>query len=785
MVASSVLPYLGVYPPPFAVVKGHPLPSCVVLARASYAGSGAVAEGIAQVVPPAPGTPRAWEGLGEWELDGTVTAVAIPRNGVRHEAGLEVQVEGSAIPRAELMGALAVDRSLDRALQTWQFSMPFAAAAARFGSPWERVGPSIGKRALAFYGVYRTSTGVHRFPLLTPDGLVDNEQDSAGPSEGNIAFFSGVDGMGRLDKRAVTKKIPPGSGLPRGRVIQILTAEAGETRFRLEDGGRMDKEVQAVNTSAVRLSQEILDAEGRRLLKDREGFLINPQPGRRGNKPIKATLEPRDLLAIAQIEATHPGAVLTDVTLTGTKQITKPPEVAAGREVKVQEIEIFAIYAPGRASFVQNGNCSLSAQAGPGAAALQLVQLIRTITETQAGVVIAETEEVWGHKWAETSRYTWNAGVASCRTPVYLAAGASAEGSEPAFAIDSERWELLTRNITRHYYDKPGFPGGPTEAPSPEVPWAQAYSVNLIQPTGFRLGSIRESYGWGFPKCRIKSRGATTTPWEDIDIDDVETTGAGDGVRITDPPDSTGTRTERFLLLSKEYEVIDAERDTGAIKSETVYRQAYALRSGSSYLYNDGRESSQERETFQLAGWTITAYVRQNESQTKQIQAVYEFDGQAKQMAGRVETLAGAGPVVDRISDPEDLEGLFESEDEAAGAVTASPTEGEPIKVRVFAPDLELNHEKGEVNTSVPWAETVEELAALAALLILHAAASQVGFVTPANFQLAEGDWIHLRYPPLLLDHDVELQSVRYSVDSPGGPCLTTFSAAVYPEVTE
>lgn len=734
------------------------------------------------------GTPR--EAYATGSVDGSTSAAARPR-GVRQEAGIEVYVDGALVPLRHLIGGITVDRSIDQPLQRWSFGVLFATAVSLWGSPWARVGPSLGRRSIDLVGVYRTATGVHRFPLIT-DGVCDNMQ-CVSSKEGTLAVFNGVDRGGRRDRRAITKIIPAGAGLTRGRVVQLLLAEAGETAFRLEPGSTVYKEVQAVDTSAVRLAQEMLDAEGRRLLWNREGFAVNPRIGRREGRPLKVALEPRDLLYIGTVEVGHSGDVVTDVTLTGTEQVVRDAEAAQGRTSKVNEVEIQAIYAPAVASYRQNNTTgALTPQLGPGAAKLRPVSLVRNIVETSGGVVVTEIEEVYGYHWVEGPRYVYGAAGARYPLTAYLGEDGTEGGSEPAYVEMFERWRLISRKVTRHYYAQDGYFGPASQVGRTYEPWGSRLAggtensapTGVVMPgtEGYKLGSVTDYFSWGMARRALKERDAGVS-WEEIDPrDGVRVNGAGEGVVSEGEPGVSGDG-ESFRLSGREVEIIEAVPVTGYITSTTVYSLGFSLRPGTAYWYAGGDESAQEREVFQLKGWTTTAYTMPEESGHTSIATEWVFDGRPQVVGSRTERKDGAAPAVARIPQPGNSEGLYESEDVAARAMTARSTESRQIKVRLYCPDLEISHEKKEVKTSVPWAETPEELALLCALLVEQSAAAPVGFVTAANYTVAEADWVHLYFPPLALDHDLEIQSVQHGVEGLQGPRVTTFTANAYPEV--
>jgi hypothetical protein len=724
------------------------------------------------------GSLRPWEAIGTLEVDGSTSDAAVPRAGTVQEVGLEVEVSGAAVPLGELLG-VEVDRDWSRPTQSWGFSMPLAESAARFGSPYDRVGPGMGKQEVDVFGTYRTATGVHRFPLIR-GGIVDNSQRRAGAGA-YVEQFSGGDKGARRDRRNVTLVLPAGHGLYRDRIIRDVYALAGETAFRLERMRQAYKEVQLVDSAAPDLPAELAATEGRALYYDRAGALTNPKIGVRGNKPILLTLEEGDLLLIADVESSHPGDVVTDVTLTGTEQVVREPEEACGLETHPpQEVVIFGPYTPWHATYSQGSGCGLT-DLDPLLLPLPddtPISRTRTTIVERCGVVVMEMVEVFGWKRIETARYQYGAaGALNCRGGVFLDADAMVNGSEPAFAQSFERPDiLLSRTVTRHFYDKPGFGfTGNHLVTDPEHKLVTGSGT-----TGYRLGSVTTTDAWRHVRKALKVR-VPGTSWEEVDpTNGLLVTGNGEGV---------AEASESFGRIGKQVEVVDTDAK-GYIDSETVYDQGFALRPGNGYQFAGGDTFASQTEVFGLRGWRVNAYLsKAGEAGHKFVSVPYFYDGTtAKAQPGTIEDRDGARPAVDRIQ-PEGEDAfdptLFETDEEREAARNARPTESRQIKVRMSAPSLLATHEPREVKTSLSWAENIVDLAEAAAHIILLSCRHAILFTTAANFGLKEGDWIRLRCRAngMQLDHDLEIQAMRASSGPWPQPCVTAFVGAVYPEI--
>lgn len=769
------------------------MPSIAVVGSVTItAAPGATAVGSVVILPPAgfaepgfgePGffgglSLRPWEAIGTLEVDGTTSDAMVPRAGTVQEVGLEVDVNGLAVPLAEVL-SIEVDRDWSRPTQSWGFSMPLAESAARFGSPYDRVGPGMGKQEVDVSGVCRTSTGTHRFPLIR-GGLVDNSQRRAGAA-GYVEQFNGGDKGARRDRRNVTLVLPPGHGLYRDRIIRDVYALAGETAFRLERMRQAHKEVQLVDAAAPDLPAELAATEGRALFYDRSGALTNPKIGIRGNKPILLTLEEGDLLLIADVESSHPGDVITDVTLTGTEQVVREPEEACGLETKPpQEVVIFGLYTPWHATYSQGSGCALT-DLDPVLVPLPddtPISRTRTTIVERCGVVVMEVVEVFGWKRIETARYQYGAaGALNCRGGVFLDSDATVNGSEPAFAQSFERPDiLLSRSVTRHYYDKAGFGFSGNHLTTD----SEHKLVTRAGTTGYRLGSVTTTDAWYQIRKALKVA-VPGTPWEEIDpTNGLLVTGSGEGV---------AEASEVFRRVGKQVEVVDSDAD-GYIEAEIVYDYGYTLRPGTGYQFAGGDTFASQTEAFGLRGWQQTSYLSVlGEGGHVAVTTQFVYDGTSPKVAGgQKESRDGARPAVDRIQ-PEGEDAfdpvLFETDEEREEARNARPTESRQIKVRMSAPSLLATHEPREIKTSLPWAENIEDLAEAAAHIIRQSCRHAIVFTTPPNFALKEGDWIRLRCRGngMGIDHEVEIQAARYSFGQWPQPCLGVFVGAIYPEI--
>jgi hypothetical protein len=138
------------------------------------------------------GALRPWEAAGSGSVDGSTSEAARPRAGLTQEAGLEVRVAGSTVNRSWLVGGIDAERDWGRPTQTWSFAVDVPEdGVGHFGSPYGKAGPALDKREVEVHGVYRTETGVHRYPIIRYGGC-DNSRRTAGAG-GYVESFTGVD----------------------------------------------------------------------------------------------------------------------------------------------------------------------------------------------------------------------------------------------------------------------------------------------------------------------------------------------------------------------------------------------------------------------------------------------------------------------------------------------------------------------------------------------------------------------------------------------------------------
>jgi hypothetical protein len=726
--------------------------------------------------------PSAAEATISGSADATFAAAVLGLPGAPAvEAGFELWVDGELTDQSQLLGRVEVDQQLDRPMQTWRVDLRLDTPDGVFGNPLVRGAPSTGVAPITIYAAYRQSGQVYRFPLVT-NGIATKSKRrgeiSPGTTVGYREELSGTDAMGRFDHQPVTAIIDAGSGLTRDRAIQQLLEPIGDLATALEVMGTLNREVQIVDGDPYQLAQEWCDLEGRRLLRDRAGFLWNPREGLLNNARAQAPVMTLDEYAIVSVQEQSEevnAEVPTYVTLTGTKQIVTPPQPTAAHTSKVQEVVTSGWRVPAQAAFLQGSDCSLGPVGSSGSLDPQFeeFELQRTTFEYLGGVLVAQTVETYAFVWLEAARYRWDEAThaQTCIAGVYLPAGAVASDQNGAYAEQNEHWRLIGRVRTEYYYDWIGFQGPDGD---PTDPWHLAFKGTAqsseANGSAYLLGTITatESY---YSRRAAWKQAETSTPWQSIDpIDGTYFRGGGDAV--ADP-------TAAWYLTKKQVVVHQVDK-SGLLVSTTEYDYGFNVYPGSMYLYQagDAQESSQPQETFELTGFSSTTYVQVDESTVQTAEATFSYDGSTytPATATKITTGPGAPPSGTRL--PESITAP------QTGSV-AEPSNTQPIKVRVKADALLGTHVPYVLKTSLAWAEDEQELANAGLYLIERAAAVPVTITTRLLGMLCVGDWVHLTQRILGIDSVAEVAAAKHFCNGHASdPPLSQFVCKVYPVVS-
>lgn len=710
--------------------------------------------------------------------DATASEAARPRGEAFQQAGFEIEIDGVVLDLSTVTGTIAVSRSYDERLQQFSFEVALTTPTAPLGSPFIGAGPSTGKKTVDVFGVYITATGRHRYDLIR--GGIADTSDREGGADGYTESISGVCRGGRFDHQVATLVLPPGHGLPRGRVLRLLADAAGETQTTLEDGNPTVKELQVVDGDWLAVGAEQQEVENRRVFWDRQGYLVNPQVGRpRTGEQTAWSFEERDYLLGAKYRIRHKADVLTDVTLTGTEQIAADAE-STGETIKNTEQIYRAVYAPAQPGYIQSTGGTYSAQAAGDAPKKRIVRRIRYEQRLRQGVVVYERTQTWAFLNVLAARYEYNLGTSSWDPLAVYTTDNVLGSSSLAYRDHAESLTTLTLSEVWHYYDKEGFRHTVDPLATPERAWLQGpYGIlldsegNEVHPeAGYYLGSISRVWAYYAPKRALLTRSIATlpyAPWGELEPDNGRLLMGSDAVVLP---------TASLVRVGET--VFNVEGDpTGFKVRERTSSWGYGSPevSSGSYLYGDGKERRDEEEQFLELSAVDVDYLPTAEGTHKKLTTTYEFGD----FVDSVEEpgLQGYPPAIERMEVQERNLTAYADGELDQFAKTAKRSETRQIKVQVTAPELEDYHVKGVLKTSIPWAESEEELAFVGQSLIDESAAADVDFELPANFMVEPGQKIRSKYRPLGVDHDMRIRRVRWTQPLKG-PVTTQVEAKLY-----
>jgi hypothetical protein len=718
-------------------------------------------------------TPVDWEAQSTLDLDATPAAIAQPTGATVQEAGIEVRVNGTIVPRQHFIGTIEVQRNRREHVQQGSFSVGLTEwGTSPLGNPFTTLGAPMGLREIDFYGVYRSDTTgeVFKYPLLLR-GIAHDPGRESGPG-GHTEHHTALDPGARWARVPTTLVLKAGHGIPTGKVTGKALVLAGEdaTKLELQDGLRRYKEIQFVDADPVDASQELLDVEGRTLYWNRYGKAVNPllEPDSYAGA---VTLTEADILNISVVTVGFPADAVTKVIATGTEQIhDDEADVPCGLEAGVPSMVItsrtFKVWEP---SFTQLGDCSLSVFSQSAQEIEQIYSMTISQQTMRCGVLQQEVSESWGWLDPEAARYQWATGTRSCIGGVYLDADATddPDDGQPAYRDHIAKWTLLGRVTKTYYYDAAGWTG-PILA-NEVFKLLTGHGGNPVTSTGAYIGSITNTEGWYNLQTATKTRPAITDAWEDQDVRDVYQLGGG--TTVVDPYES-------FQQTSQVVEVVQSSA-YGFIETVRTFNYGYAIKpNGQTYLYTDGSMSSEPDEQNLLLTDETVSYVATVENQHTQTTVTVPF-GEAPTIVS--ENVAGAPPAVEYLPEFQPLPSSDLTDEETAFTVDAVAGETKPIKVEVAADGLLTTHLPRLVKTSFPYAEDLEELSNAAARIIRESLLITIDLTLSANYLIAEGQTANVTHHPIgLVDVDCVVNSATYT-DQIGGPKTTRLELERYP----
>ncbi len=738
----------------------------------------------------------AWEAVATIEADGTPGVLAVPPAGTVQEAGIEIYVDDELIPMDSLVGQWQVSRNKRENVQSGSFTVALDEwGQSPLGDPWATLGSPTGKKPIDFIGVYRdTETGnVYRYPLL-PDGIADNVHRESGAS-GHTESYQVLDKMAAYTRTPVTFIVPPGHGLPRGRMVRKIFEALGETGFFLEDGGRSYKDLQLVDANGVAEAQQIVDIENRVVRRDRFGRVVNPTIYPSPSKPSTFTITEEDILSMTVVSVVFPADVITEVTATGTEQIhsDEPSDECADVTDPPVEVRSFRTFHPFVAPYRQNADGSLTAYTVPAGGyddTNQLFSLVITRITKRCGTVSREESETWEYLNPEAARYYWNPTdglwrAMSTSGPLStLLVSLGADGTpisdtanppgEPAYQYQKARWTRTSYTRKSNYYDAPGW--GSSDPYGDDRLVAGFVSADDTGYTGRYLGAITRSYSFHNPRVATKDRG----PYPDTSFDEIPPI---DLVKRLGGGETVQDFYETFRLTNVQVELVSA---SGAYQqSVEAVQYAYAVESNGNgrYQYSDGSISQHQFTTLQWVGSDKTTYLPTGENQHTAITVPSRLNPTPDLQTTIESGIASAPPPVDYLPgyEPFDPNAFLDEEDQTFG-VEARRGETRPIKVTVSADGLLEDHWPSIRKVDYPYAENEDELASAAVEVMRQSMVAAVQLTLPANFLIDEDSILDVTHRPsgLGINKRCPIASITWA-GGPLQPTLTNVNLDVYP----
>lgn len=771
------------------------------------------------------------------EIDGTAGEAATPRNGVVQTAGFEIYIDGILFGRHLQGETISVRRSYDERLQSYDFEVHLTTPTGPLGSPFGCNIPPTRQKRIDVYGVYLTSTGVHRVPLIT--GGIAHATSRRGTDGGYFETYSGVDRGGRFDQKLVEKVFPPGHGLRRDQVLQKCAEAAGETQFRLEEGRKMLKEFQILDSTFIEPCAELLDIENRRIVWNDRGELTNPQIGRRrSNETVRWQFDERDMAAAEAVSVDFKADVITEVIANGTEQLTAEQ---CGDVVITTTIEVKDIAAPQPQAYIQESS-GYSANAGYPATDYTVPKIVELQVLTRierCNVEIYQRREVYTFYNPETARYhrdevnlEWD----RVPYPVYVAD--DEDDDNPAFAFHAPRWGLVSVEELWTFYFQDGYqaagfnygaihvPGGFDRFVSPAnavagLSWARdenGYPMGMATDPdngdilgafngvevipgyiGVKLGTFARKHEMYLVKGAQKRRSPPyTTPFDEIEPGIAGTTYiTGDGMGVAGISgvqecdkyfasncDDNNDLSEQLLVTEEVLESYLTNRDGFMVGKDTLVAGIAAKRGSGppAYWFGEGYVAAEEWESFRQLTSTSERYEAVGDANHNIYRSGRDtVENKATRQPSEF-NVEGYLPAAEYLPEAEIDDTLYSDETERdLTAVATMRTTSRPMDVTVTAEDLEnCGHEHSEYKLELLWAEDVDELNFGANAIIDESAAADVNLtLAGANFFVRECDLILAQYRPIDLNDVIRCKSVEWS----GGgrsPILTRIQGKLY-----
>lgn len=733
-------------------------------------------------------------------IDGTAGAMALPTSLVPQKAALRVYVNGSVVPE---LTACRVTRGRDNHLQTWEFTVPIHRGATGYAGDWRGHGNGLCIKRVDIYGVYKTSTGEHEIPLIT-NGIADSEARESGG--GAFVTYQGVDAGGRFDGEMIDLVLPPGSGLPRQRVVQIAATRAGVEDISLETSSvPMMKEFQLADSQFIDPCQEIAEVEGRMIQWTRDGYLHWPQYGSRDLVPSSSRwslTEKHWVMGSARLS--QPAELITEVTVEGDEQVLVG---ACGDVTTVVKIKTQTTDGPVSPAYQQSTGSVYTANPSRPAPSEAITTHLEILETTRrCGIIVYERRTLYEFFNKERTRYAWSTDDEAWVTLGIVYTNDNTDDDSLALNRSVEVWTLTEMDETFHYWFREGFEG-PTAGAIPARPANLNMGWGLRAPIGWdgttngtgyipandpnhsyspdwegcKIGTHKKSWRFYGPRKHVRERSITTfplTPWEEIEPEN--------GWEVLGNKEAIVGNREAFRLFSSE--IVQYGSDgRGFLTDENVTRFGWFAPKGSAYLYGDDTVRADSQESFQYIGGDETKYIGAGE------QTHDEIVTRTSENQRTVETVATTGldsylPAIERIPDsgPTTDTDVYRDDTELSQLYRkVYRTESKPISVTVTDLDLENCSTRSVHKVRNAYIESIDEADWLARWLIDEGMAARFdGELAGANFFIEPGDWCStVRYRQIGVNGAGRVDSVSWDWQA-GEPIRTKVSILLYEVAT-
>lgn len=609
------------------------------------------------------------------------------------------------------------------------------------GSPLALSAPPPGMGSIDLRLVFRLDDGTEReVPLLT-HGMTDSApRDSEG--RGSRDSLAIRDAGARYRTLRFDYLMPAGGGLLAEAIIRALATRAGSPHDIAGHPWRVFKEFRVgAGEEWFGPAASIAEVEGGFLGWNRDAELVSffDRPEVDTSAP-RWVWTPDDLVQrvgsrLFSVVVEPPADPAHRVIVEGTEQVTR--EGACGREVTTltgQAVDDTYTTAPlGFRQAASTGTVSATGIAPSGPWPGTIVAREVKNLERECGTLIGEVIE----------RYAiYNPGRARYQTD-----GDQANTGHFACFIAADDAE-------ENGFDR-------------AVPWLQLVFREVrarLFIDGYLRRTTTERYGFRFVQAAIRNRATRSQAWE-TQSGDVDQTTLGDGTRVTE-------ELERLRLTERIVESDDV--DGGRLLHRRTTRSAWDRRAGYKNLYADGVESADGSEQFREVEHYDEYWAEAGEQ-------LHEYSRLNSDGTGERELREGGAPAAERHEGVAVDPSLFDDPADAEAAVEASKWEQRPIKVTRNMPQV-LEVRPGRVLTvRSQRAETLAQLDRIALRLLLANFACQVKFTLAPNPYVERGDLAHVVYPPVGLDHDVVVESLRWSQGAPGESVLLDVGARTRP----